>query len=237
MISSPDDANFLTVSTNSRDAVIYKLRNYDNSASSTEGIEIHDLLSPNYCHLLMLRELSNADKSLITATVARKLFTIMGQHHTAKKMDLFHQRNEYQSDLPDKVWLLIDEAHVVAPTDETSPAREALTEYVKRGRDAGLSLVMATQQPAAVDDKILSQVNLAINHRLTFQTDISAATSRLPTKSIKEMKVGGQSLKDFSDMIRLLDAGECFVSDHHTSRSIGVKIRPRVTAHGGYSPI
>ena len=41
-------------------------------------------------------------------------------------------------------------AHVVAPKDQNSPARDALIEYVKRGRDAGLSLVMATQQPSAI---------------------------------------------------------------------------------------
>ena len=36
-------------------------------------------------------------------------------------------------------------------------------ENVKRGRDAGLSLVLATQQPSAVDSKILSQVTTVMS--------------------------------------------------------------------------
>ena len=136
-----------------------------------------------------------------------------------------------------KVWLIIDEAHVVAPRDELSPARDALIEYVKRGRDAGLSLVLATQQPSAVDDRILSQVNLTFNHRLTFQSDITSATSRIPTKAIKSLKMGGTTLTGFADMIRVLDSGQCFIGDHSTSRVVMLQVRPRVSAHGGYSPI
>ena len=62
----------------------------------------------------------------------------------------------------------------------------ALIDYVKRGRDAGLSLAMATQQPSAVDDRILSQVNLSFSHRLTFQADITASVHRIPTKLLRD---------------------------------------------------
>ena len=85
-----------------------------------------------------------------------------------------------------------------------------MIEYVKRGRDAGLSLVMATQQPSAIDDRILSQVNLTINHRLTFQTDINAATNRLPTKPLGSLKISGQEINEFGSMIRLLESGEAY---------------------------
>ena len=125
---------------------------------------------------------------------------------------------------------------MVAPRDQISPARTALVEYVKRGRDAGLSLVLATQQPAALDDRILSQVNITLSHRLSFQSDINAAVNRIPTKSVKSMKLSGTSLTDFGDMIRVLDAGQCFLGDQGSSRAVLVQIRPRVSAHGGYSP-
>ena len=117
------------------------------------------------------------------------------------------------------------------------PARDMLIEYVKRGRDAGLSLVLATQQPSAIDDQILSQVNLAFTHRLAFQADIGAAVSRVPTKTPQGLRLKGAELKDFMDMIRVLDSGECFIGDQATSRAILARIRPRVTSHGGYSPI
>jgi hypothetical protein len=39
-----------------------------------------------------------------------------------------------------------------------------------------------------------------------------------------------------SDSLRLLKAGECFIGDHHTSRTVLISVRPRITSHGGYSP-
>jgi hypothetical protein len=185
----------------------------------------------------MLRDLRNEDKSLVTAIIARQLFLIMGQHHKELKVAHFFEKAFEGESLPTRVWLLIDEAHVVAPANLPSPAREALVEYVKRGRDAGLSLVLATQQPSAVDDRILSQVNISFNHRLTFQSDISAAINRVPTKTLGGMKMSGTTLTDFGDMIRLLEAGQCFLGDHASSRTVLVQIRPRVTSHGGYSPV
>ena len=160
----------------------------------------------------------------------------MGEFHSRKKLAKFRGEQLNGAQLPGRVWLLIDEAHVVAGKDTESPARNALVEFVKRGRDAGLSLVLATQQPSAVDDRILSQINLSINHRLTFQSDVNAAISRIPTKIVSSMRTGGATITDFGDMLRYLDSGDCFIGDQCTSRTILIKIRPRVTAHGGYSP-
>lgn len=232
-----DDANWPGIAEQSRNALLYRFSDYQSSGLfRSDGNKIQDLLTPGYCHLIMLRELRNQDKSLLTSILARKLFDIMGKMHLRKKHANFFDKDFDSANLPSKVWLVIDEAHVVAPKDANSPARSALIEYVKRGRDAGLSLVLATQQPSALDDRILSQVNLSINHRLTFQSDINAATNRLPTKAIRGMKLAGQTINDFGDMIRLLSPGAAFVSDHEASRAIMIQIRPRVTAHGGYSP-
>ena len=232
------DRNWPNTAEASRRALLYKFENYRRTQLFNEhGPRVEDLLTKNYCHLLMLRDLRNEDKALVTAIIARRLFSVMGKMHSKKKVATFFNKTYDGPDLPSKVWLIIDEAHVVAPCDAPSPARSALIEYVKRGRDAGLSLVLATQQPSAIDDRILSQVNLTISHRLTFQADINAAVNRIPSKPVQKMKVSGQNYSDFGDMIRLLGPGNSFVSDHGTSRAIMVQVRPRVTAHGGYSPV
>lgn len=233
-----NDRNWPSIADSTRNAVLYKLEDYNRTQLfSPKGISAKDLLVPHTCNILMLRDMRNEDKALVTAIIARQLFTIMGEHHTQKKISDFFGSGASSQQLPNRVWLLIDEAHVVAPKDEISPARQALTEYVKRGRDAGLSLVLATQQPSAIDDRILSQVNLTLNHRLTFQSDISSAVNRIPTKPISSLKMSGTSLDDFGDMIRVLESGQCFIGDHATSRAVMLQIRPRVSAHGGYSPI
>ena len=168
--------------------------------------------------------------------IARNLFDILGKHHNRKKTSNFFGKPFDDDGTPDRVWLVIDEAHVVAPSGEISAARSALVEYVKRGRDAGLSLILATQQPSALDDRILSQVNVTFSHRLSFQSDINAAVNRIPTKSVRSMKFAGTSLTDFGDMVRVLDAGQCFLGDQASSRTVLIQMRPRVSAHGGYSP-
>ncbi|WP_123105622.1 ATP-binding protein [Acidithiobacillus sulfuriphilus] len=232
-----NDANWPTVADSSRNAISYKLDDYRRTnLFSANGLRVKDFLEEGTCNILTLRELRNEDKSLITAVIARSLFDILGRHHNKKKTASFFQKPFESDGTPDRVWLVIDEAHVVAPSDQISPARGALVEYVKRGRDAGLSLVLATQQPSALDDRILSQVNVTFSHRLSFQSDINAAVNRIPTKSIGAMKFSGTNLTDFGDMVRVLDAGQCFLGDQASSRTVLVQIRPRVTAHGGYSP-
>lgn len=221
-----------------RNAVLYKLDDYRRTGLfSNTGISVRSLLSPGQCNVFLLRDLRNEDKALVTGVIARQLFTEMGSYHKRLKVKNFFGRDSIEDDMPSKVWLLIDEAHVVAPNDAPSPARQALVEYVKRGRDAGLSLVMATQQPSAVDDRILSQVNLTLSHRLSFQADITAAVNRIPTKLLSAFKLQGIDVRDFGDMLRLLEAGQCFIGDHNTSRTVLMKVRPRITSHGGYSPV
>ena len=233
-----DDSHWPNISESSRNAISYKLDDYRRTRLfASDGLAIKDLLEDGSCNILLLRELRNEDKSLITAVIARNIFDILGRHHNRKKTASFFQEPFISDGTPDRVWLVIDEAHVVAPRDQISPARNALVEYVKRGRDAGLSLVLATQQPSAVDDRILSQVNVTFSHRLSFQSDINAAVNRIPTKSVRAMRFAGTNLTEFGDMIRVLDAGQCFLGDQASSRAVLVQVRPRVTAHGGYSPL
>lgn len=232
------DSSLSTTSDSSRNTLTYKLDGYRRTGLfSASGLDVTDLLKPGQCTVFMLRDLRNVDKSLVTSIVARQLFTIMGEFHKRRKISKFFEKNDEESDFPTKVWLMIDEAHVIAPSGESAPAKEVLIEYVKRGRDSGLSLVLATQQPSAIDDKILSQVNVTFSHRLTFQSDINAAINRIPTKLTSKIKFSGIEVKDFGDILRYLDSGQCFVGDHSTSRVVLTQIRPRVTSHGGYSPI
>lgn len=230
-------SNWPNVADSTRNAVIYKLEDYsDSGLFDPQGLQIVDLLKEGCCNVFMVRELSDGDKSLVTAIIAKSLFRTMGEFHSRKKLARFRGEELSGELLPSRVWFLIDEAHVVAGKGASTPAKEALVEFVKRGRDAGLSLVLATQQPSAVDDRILSQVNLSLNHRLTFQSDVTSAISRIPTKIVSTMRTGGATITEFGDMLRYLESGDCFLGDQGTSRSVLIKIRPRVTAHGGYSP-
>jgi hypothetical protein len=232
-----DDSNWGNVSDVSRNVLVYKLSDYDRTGLfAADGLSLTDLIVPGQCNVFLLRELRNSDKALVTGLIARQLFDIMGDYHTRRKRSLFFNQ-PFGARFPSRVWLLVDEAHVVAPADETSAAKAPLIEYVKRGRDAGLSLVLATQQPSAVDSRILSQVNVTLGHRLVFQRDISSAVDRVPAKLLPSIKHKGTDVTEFGDMLRSLDAGQCFIGEHNTSRVVLLQIRPRISSHGGYSPV
>jgi uncharacterized protein len=227
-----------SVADSSRSVLLYRLGDYSRTGLfHPQGIQIDHLIVAGRCNIFMLRDLRDDDKALVTAILARQLFTVMGKYHQERKVSSFFERSKPPKHFPSRIWLLIDEAHVVCPNNGTSPARAALVEYVKRGRDAGLSLALATQQPSAVDDRVLSQVNISLSHRLTFQNDIVSAIARIPTKTLSSIRIGGTKLSNFDDILRLLDAGQCFIGDHSTSRTVLLQMRPRITAHAGNSPI
>lgn len=72
------------------------------------------------------------------------------------------------------VWLAIDEAHQFAPAFTDTLAKPHVIRWVKEGRQPGLSIIVATQQPSAVDSEVLSQCDLILCHKLTTKEDIDS---------------------------------------------------------------
>ncbi len=223
-----------------RDAVLWKLESLqDSNLFQSGGLNIREVLRPGQISVFLLRNLDNATKSLVVSIFAKKIFGLMGDYHTKHKVSRRFGRelsDEYQG-LPDGVWVLIDEAHLVCPADAHTAAKESLVEYVKRGRDAGLSLVLATQQPAAVDSRVVSQIDLLIVHRLVVDGDISAALARVPADFPREVSFGSAKISERHALVRALDTGEAWVADAETGRALLVAMRPRVSAHGGDEPV
>jgi len=125
-------------------------------------------------------------------------------------------------------WLFIDEAHTLIPGGNAkTPASSALVEYVKQGRRPGCSLVFATQQPSAIDSRVLSQLDIIMAHKLVFDDDIKAIYKRTPTI------VPGTYKK--SNFIKTLPIGTALTGDRSetTSRAFVMNIRPRMSQHEG----
>ncbi|MFA4855323.1 MAG: ATP-binding protein [archaeon] len=125
-------------------------------------------------------------------------------------------------------WLFIDEAHTLIPSGNVmTPASSALIEYVKQGRQPGCSLVFATQQPSAINTKVLSQLDVVIAHKLVFDDDIKAVYKRVPTIVPKAYKK--------SNFIKTLPVGIALTGDRceETSRAFVMRIRPRMSQHEG----
>ena len=95
------------------------------------------------------------DRSIILSALTRNLF---------RKRSIARRREELGLEAGmRKVWMLIDEAHQFVPAGKSTLCKEALIQWVKEGRQPGLSLVVASQQPAALDMEVEA---LATVHQL-----------------------------------------------------------------------
>lgn len=123
--------------------------------------------------------------------------------------------------MPRLPWLLVDEAHMLF----AGAAEQALRTIVTRGRQPGVSLVAATQRPAALPAVATSQADLILAHRLT------AGADRQRLEQVSPSYMGG-TVTD-----RLPEApGEVLIIDDVTEQVHHVAIRERETPHGGTSP-
>lgn len=203
----------------------------------SKGVSVDELLTPGTLSIVLMRNLSESVRGLVVGVIARLVSDRMGRAQQAKKVAM--RTGAAAKDGPKlatRLWMVLDEAHVLVPSDGSTAASAPLIDYVKRGRDAGLSLIFATQQPSAVDSKLISQVDLTLTHTLGFDSDLNAAVARMPTKSNVDYDISNERAGSMADVIRSLAPGEAVVADTSSGRVFIVKIRPRMSAHGGVSP-
>ncbi len=212
---------------------------------SENGTPLTDLLRPFRVSVLMMARVPDALKQVIVATLLRRIMRARRDASFAqKRLDLDPSLVEservellefVQSNVP-RTWVCLDEAHVLAGTSERTIAREALVKFAKEGRNYGLSLAVATQQPSALDSRLLSQTETLIAHQLTSPADASIAHKAMRSPAPETVKIDGEN--STSEMLlRRLGQGEAAFScgnAPHLQRMCVVGIRPRVTAHGGY---
>jgi hypothetical protein len=220
------------------DALRWRLESLDKTGIiGPEGVSVDELLAPGTLSVVLMRNLSESVRGLVVGVIARLVSDRMGRAQQSKKVAM--RTGASISDGPTlatRLWMVLDEAHVLVPSDGVTAASAPLIDYVKRGRDAGLSLIFATQQPSAVNSKLISQVDLTFTHTLGFDSDLTAAVARMPTKSNVEYDIANEHAGSMADVIRSLAPGEAVVADTSSGRVFIAKIRPRMSAHGGVSP-
>jgi DNA helicase HerA-like ATPase len=155
-------------------------------------------------------------RNLVVDVLGKELFS---QRQDARRREEMGLRVE----IP-KVWLFIDEAHNFVPSGSSSLAKDMLIRWVKEGRQPGLSIVVASQQPSAIDSEVLSQCDITLCHKITTKEDIRS----LDKLSQDYM---GSNLKTY---VRQIDnVGEAVFVDDDEETVQMVKIRPRKSQHGG----
>jgi DNA helicase HerA-like ATPase len=207
------------------------------------GTTLQDLLQPGRLSVLLLSGIPDDVRLVVIYLTIRKLLQARAEaSEAAKTIELGfadtdeRERARVQAILelaPPKAWVVIDEAQNVFPSERQTTASETLLRFVREGRNFGLSLAFTTQQPTALDARVMAQVDTFIVHTLTVQRDITAVSSNLKSKEPDRISLNGQA-RSLPDAIRDLDVGQAFVSSTDVDRSFFMDVRPRVSVHGGF---
>lgn len=157
-------------------------------------------------------------RNLVVSIVGRNLFRARADARLREEFGLAGQ-------LP-RVWLALDEAHQFVPEGARSLAKAQLIRWAKEGRQPGLSLVVASQQPSAIDREVLSQCDVILSHKLTTRDDVDALNR------LSQDYMGGE-LKQI--ITRLERTGQAVLVDDERESVSYLQIRPRQSQHGGGS--
>jgi DNA helicase HerA-like ATPase len=225
-------------------AVRQRLSAYEASALfGAVGTSLQDLLQAGRLSVLLLSGVPDDVRLVVIYLTIRKLLQARSEASEASKtLELGFADSDLDErarvlaileHAPPKSWVVIDEAQNVFPSERQTTASDTLLRFVREGRNFGLSLAFTTQQPTALDARVMAQVDTFIVHTLTVQRDITAVTANLKSKEPDRISLSGQG-RSLPDAIRDLDVGQAFVSSTDVDRSFFMDVRPRVSVHGGF---
>lgn len=226
-----------------RRAVIQQLTTYyRNPLFDDEGTPLTEMLKPGRMNVLVMSRMSGSLRLVILSALIRRLMdermiTSETEKHLVIRPDLStEERSSMKATLAKSIpptWIALDEAQNILPSDKKTMAGEMLIRFVREGRNYGLSFMVATQQPTAIDSRLLAQVDTLITHKLTVQTDIDYVRRNIKSSLPQEVSFSGRTL-EFDELLRSLDIGQALVSNTEAERAAIVDIRPRVSVHGGF---
>ena len=183
--------------------------------------EIWEILKPDQINILDLSVIAQGRYGLRNLVIAVLATFIFRKRTIARRREALGLPSDTK-----KIWLVVDEAHNFCPSGKSTLSKEILVRWAKEGRQPGLSLVVASQQPAAIDREILTQCGIRIVHRITSREDIQAVGAL-------SQDYLGEGLA--SRIKRLTGPGSTLVIDDERETVVSAQVRPRQSRHGGGS--
>lgn len=225
---------------------------------STLGTDIKEIFTAGQISILLLRDIDQNLRSLFVGILVKKIMQLRSisdryerlasvqlSHYNSvkginerKAKELYHKYTQYMNEIDKGLprgWIIIDEAHNYMPARGIVPSSEPLKKYVNEGRNLGLSIVVATQNPSALDPAIRRNADVLIIHSISMRDDIATAEGMVNTWIPDSFTFGREKIisRVFEQLVRSLPLGYAIVSNDRLNRVFVAKIRPRLTVHGG----
>ena len=206
---------------------------------SEEGTPLKDIIFPGQVTVLDMSPYATIAsgwdiKALVVGLISNTLFK---QRMLSRKMEEFRavdtsmhyfSKGEEENITEPLVWLAIDEAHELLPREGKTVATDALMTILREGRQPGISLILASQQPGKIHTDVMTQSDIVIAHRLTSKLDVDALGDLMQSY----MRRGLDEELNILPEIK----GAALVFDDTNERIFPIQLRPRFTWHGGGSP-
>ncbi|PJF45814.1 MAG: ATP-binding protein, partial [Candidatus Thermofonsia Clade 3 bacterium] len=126
------------------------------------------------------------------------------------------------SHLPYPVFCLLEEAHNYAPANADAVSSDVLKTILSEGRKFGVGIGLITQRPGKLDSDVLSQCMTQCIMRITNPIDQNRIAESVES-------VGRDLLKELPS----LSKGQVIVSGASVNTPVLVRVRRRITQHGG----
>ncbi|MEN9626645.1 MAG: hypothetical protein RL557_973 [archaeon] len=201
---------------------------------SQQATKVNELISAGTTSVLDLSMYSSVAsfnvRALIIGLISKKLFNERMLARKKEEVDEIYygiDKGENKKEMP-LVWLFLDEAHEFLPMQGETPATNALVQLLREGRQPGISMVLATQQPGVIHRDVMTQSDIVIAHRLTNKHDIEALNEIMQTYLLENIQ---KSMRELPDL-----KGSGIILDDNSERLYPIRIRPRLTWHGGEAP-
>jgi DNA helicase HerA-like ATPase len=212
---------------------------------SGEPTHLSALIRPGRLSIILLNRLPDTLRSVLTGVLMRRVLAERSEASELRKQLKFNRQltqAERQaiegriSELIPPAVVALDEAQNALPSERATKATETIIKYVREGRNHGLSFVFTTQQPSAIDARILAQVDTILGHKLTIGADVRRFEENLKSRLPDSVQLSGREL-GFVDWLRSLGQGQTIVSNTEEDRCFVVDVRPRICPHGGQGAV
>ncbi len=205
---------------------------------SREGTPIDEVVKPGFINILDISPYTHiygqfSLRALVIALLSKKILEEREKARKLEELETIERGYSYFAAPAEKrkkplVWIFIDEVHEFLPREGNTVATGPLLQLIREGRQPGISLVVATQQPGKMHTDVLTQCDLVIAHRVTSRMDIDALNTIMQTFM-------GQDLARYIDELPRVK-GCAIVLDQNQERVYQVQMRPKFTWHGGETP-
>lgn len=201
-----------------------------------QATPIHTLVSPGQVSVLDVSMYTTEGggwnvRALVIGLIAEKLFQDRMIARKKEERAALEEELTYQPSGPKNepvVWMIIDEAHEFLPNKGKTPATDALVTLLREGRQPGISLILATQQPGKIHTDVMTQSDIILSHRITARVDTDALQMLTQSYMRGSLDVLLNELPRFK--------GAAIILDDNNEKLYSMRMRPRFTWHGGSDP-